>query len=148
MFKRISVVFFAVLLVVSLLPMSAFATSHTLCESGHDYELTETGSIHCALCDLKFIEVSGKVDDDGDVDEKDAIALLYHAIFGAEKYPLTENYDFNYNGKVDAGDAIYLLKYTLYGPEQYPLYVAVDPDSDEGEDDKDMNYDDWIPMPW
>ncbi len=153
MFKRISVVFFAVLLVATLLPMSAFA--HTLCENGHDFTVTESGTKLCNVCDLELVEVSADANGNDVVDEKDAIYLLYHFIFGNDYYPLAVTYDFNLNGKVDAGDAIHLLYNITFddGAEKYPLYVPVDPSDVEGDDeivdeeDKDQGFEPWIPMP-
>lgn len=152
MFKRISVVFLAVLLVATLLPMAAFA--HTICENGHDFAVTESGSKLCNVCDLELAEVSADANGNDEIDEKDAIYLLYHFIFGNDYYPLTVSYDFNLNGKVDANDAIYLLYNITFddGAEKYPLYAPVDPDYIGGdeivdEDDKDQGFEPWIPMP-
>ena len=152
MFKRISVLVVAVLLIAAIFPMSAFATSHTLCENGHDFTVDEAGTKTCSYCDLVLVKVSGDANGDGTFDHKDAIVLLYNCVFGDTIYPLTANYDFNLNGEVDADDAIYLLSSHLYGEAEYPLYVSADPDYVEDDEivdgeDKDQGFDDWIPLP-
>ena len=62
----------------------------------------------------------GDLDDDGDVDNEDAIYMLYHTIFD-NQYPLNQNGDFNGDGSVDNNDAIYLLYHTIFGAQDYPL---------------------------
>ncbi len=63
----------------------------------------------------------GDLDDDGDVDNEDAIYSLYNSVFGDEIYPLNQNGDFDGDGDVDNEDAIYLLYFTVFGGEFYPL---------------------------
>ena len=94
MFKRFSVMVFAALLVLTLLPMSVFAQELTLCENGHDFIVAEDGSKACSVCKLTLVKVSGDVNADGDVDHLDAILLLYNSVFGSVYYPLADNYDF------------------------------------------------------
>ena len=65
--------------------------------------------------------VSGDLTADGAVDSNDAIYLLYYTLFGAERYPVNENCDYNKDSAVNSNDAIYLLYHTLFGAERYPL---------------------------
>ncbi len=65
--------------------------------------------------------IIGDTDDNGVVDNNDAIYLLYNTIFGDEDYPLNQDCDFDGSGAVDNNDAIYLLYHTIFGEEEYPL---------------------------
>lgn len=64
--------------------------------------------------------ILGDVNDDGKVNDQDAIYLLFNATFGDEYYPLNQDGDFNGDGEVNDQDAIYLLFYCFY-PDLYPL---------------------------
>ena len=63
--------------------------------------------------------VSGDIDGDMTVDNKDVEFLLWHTLF-PEDYPLPQNADFNGDSAVDNQDVEYLLWHTLF-PEDYPL---------------------------
>jgi len=62
----------------------------------------------------------GDMNQDGSVDEVDAIYLLKHTIDSAN-YPISASGDVNGDGFVDEVDAIYLLKHTI-DSANYPLY--------------------------
>ena len=66
-----------------------------------------------------LIRIPGDTDANKEVDQNDAIYLLYH-IHDPNEYPLRQNADYDRNGSCDVGDAIYLL-YHVYFPEYYPL---------------------------
>lgn len=61
----------------------------------------------------------GDLDGNGNVNEDDAIYLLYSTFF-PEEYPLNQNCDFDKNGRIDEDDAIYVLYYTFF-PDEYPI---------------------------
>ncbi|MBQ8623939.1 MAG: InlB B-repeat-containing protein, partial [Oscillospiraceae bacterium] len=63
----------------------------------------------------------GDLDDDGDVDNIDAIYMLYSVVFGEGDYPLNQSGDFNGDKLVDNNDAIYLLYHVIFGAVDYPL---------------------------
>ncbi len=63
--------------------------------------------------------VAGDLDDKEGVDLDDVIYLLYHVNF-SEKYPITQNVDFDASGTVDLDDVFYLL-YHVNFPDRYPL---------------------------
>lgn len=64
--------------------------------------------------------VRGDVNGDGEVNDQDAIYLLFNTIFGDAVYPLNQDGDFNKDGSVNDKDAIYLLFHTLF-KELYPI---------------------------
>lgn len=73
---------------------------------------------HCLTCrEVVYGDVDGK----SGIGASDAIYLLYHVFFGAERYPLNQYCDFDKNGTVEAADAIYLLYHVFFGAERYPL---------------------------
>lgn len=61
------------------------------------------------------------LDGDAAVTSGDAIYLLYHTLFGSERYPVSGNCDYDKDGSITSGDAIYLLYHTLFGSERYPI---------------------------
>jgi hypothetical protein len=65
--------------------------------------------------------VAGELDGDGAVSSADAIYLLYHTLFGSDRYPVNQPVDFYGDGNTSSADAIYLLYYTLFGAGRYPL---------------------------
>ena len=71
--------------------------------------------------------IRGDVNENGTVDDSEAIYLLYHTFF-PEQYPVFQSCDYNGDGKVNDSDAIYLLYYTFF-PDSYPL--ALPPDHEE-----------------
>ena len=70
--------------------------------------------------------IPGDIDGDGAVTYNDAIYLLLHTMFSAERYPLKGSpADVDGNGTVDQEDAVYLLLHTLFGKEYYPLKETI-----------------------
>lgn len=65
--------------------------------------------------------LAGDTDGNNVVDSDDAIHLLYHVLFGADQYPVTQNADYDGNNVVDSDDAIHLLYHVLFGADAYPL---------------------------
>ena len=63
--------------------------------------------------------ISGDMDGNGQVDNKDVEYLLWHTLY-PEDFPLPVNGDFDNSDTVDNKDVEYLLWHTLY-PEDYPL---------------------------
>ncbi len=63
--------------------------------------------------------VLGDLDGNGRLNDDDAIYLLFHSFF-PEKYPLSQDADYNNDENVDDDDAIYLL-FHIFFPEDYPL---------------------------
>lgn len=64
-------------------------------------------------------QLLGDLDENGAVDEDDAIYLLYHVYF-PEAFPITRDADYDKNGRVDLEDAFYLLYHVSF-PHSYPL---------------------------
>ena len=76
----------------------------------------------CDFCGyVRTVIAPGDLNGDGSVTAEDAVYLLYHTLFGAERYPVAGSCDFDKDGAVTAGDAVYLLYHTLFGAERYPL---------------------------
>lgn len=67
----------------------------------------------------KVESILGNIDDDGDVDVDDVLALLWNVLF-PEDYPIDAEADFDGNGSVDVDDVLSLLWFVLF-PEDYPL---------------------------
>ena len=70
---------------------------------------------------FKEAYIKGDTNDDGSVNNADAIYLLYNVIFGETAYPIGQNCDFNGDGAVNNADAIYLLYNVIFGDTAYPL---------------------------
>ncbi len=70
----------------------------------------------------EYSVTKGDVDGNGSVDSDDAIYLLFHILFGADDYPVSQDCNFDSRGTVDSDDAIYLLFHTLFGSVDYPLH--------------------------
>ena len=77
---------------------------------------------HCGKQEWK----TGDLTHDGNVDEGDVEALLWHILF-PESYPLEEFPDYNHDGNVDEGDVETLLWHVLF-PEMHPLRKPEKPD--------------------
>ena len=77
---------------------------------------------HCGKQEWK----TGDLTHDGNVDEGDVEALLWHILF-PESYPLEEFPDYNHDGTVDEGDVETLLWHVLF-PEMHPLRKPEKPD--------------------
>ena len=81
----------------------------------HSYE----GGL-CAACGHRLY-LAGDMNGDDAVSYHDAVYLLLHTLFGADKYPLsTAPADVDGNGTAAQHDAVYLLLHTLFG-QLYPL---------------------------
>lgn len=65
--------------------------------------------------------ITGDVSNDGELNNADAIYLLYNVIFGNSDYPVNQDCDFNGDGDVSNADAIYLLYHVIFGETLYPL---------------------------
>lgn len=102
--KKITGICLVLLLVLSLLPLSAQGASHF--RSDPDVNL---GSGH----------YPGDIDGSGQVDNKDVEYLLWYTLFPKE-FPIIDNADYDKNGRVDNKDVEYLLWHTLF-PGDYPL---------------------------
>ena len=76
----------------------------------------ENGS--CTSCG-KLQTIPGDLDENGKVDEDDAIYLL-QAVLMPEEFLLNQAGDFDGSGQLDENDAIYLLQHVLM-PEEFPL---------------------------
>lgn len=85
------------------------------------------------VVNAKAAKNNGDINGDNKVNAEDAVYLLYHVIFGGEKYSTNENPDVNNDGKKNKDDAIYLLYHTLIGGSKYPLYPAKTPETNEGD---------------
>ena len=82
----------------------------------HSYE----GGL-CAACGHRLY-FPGDINGDNAVNFHDAVYLLLHTLFGADKYPLsTAPADVDGNGTAEQHDAVYLLLHTLFGDSFYPL---------------------------
>jgi len=113
--KKLLSVILAVMMVMTLVPMSVFSNEATL--EG---------------------EIAGDLDHNGDVDANDAILLLQHSLF-PELYPIeySGNLDFSGDGYIEAKDAIYLLRHSMF-PDLYPIegdvfVVSFDLNCNDGE---------------
>ena len=113
--KKLLSVILAVMMVMTLVPMSVFSNEATL--EG---------------------EIAGDLDLNGDVDANDAILLLQHSLF-PELYPIeySGNLDFSGDGYIEAKDAIYLLRHSMF-PDLYPIegdvfVVSFDLNCNDGE---------------
>ncbi|MBR0465959.1 MAG: succinylglutamate desuccinylase/aspartoacylase family protein [Clostridia bacterium] len=80
----------------------------------HDLESDGTVKINNAPTYIK-----GDMDNNGIVNDQDAIYLLFHVYFDST-YPITQPGDINKDEVVNDQDAIYLLFY-VYFPDKYPL---------------------------
>lgn len=75
-----------------------------------------------AVAEITVLEVAaGDLDGNKAVNSADAIYLLYHTLFGNERYPVSQQVDYDKNETVNSADAIYLLYHTLFGSSRYPL---------------------------
>lgn len=68
---------------------------------------------------VKEAYISGDLNGDDKVTDRDAIYLMYH-IYSPINYPIEQDCDFNKDGKVTDRDAIYLMYHT-FSPINYPL---------------------------
>ena len=87
-------------------------------------EITGLREYTCKDCGAKKTEVvpvrsAGDLDWDADIDDKDAIYLLFHLFF-PDEYPVNQPCDFNRDDKIDTKDVLYLLYY-VYFPKLYPI---------------------------
>ena len=105
-------------------------------------------TIAATPCTLSSAQIIGDVNGNMIVDSDDAVYLLYSTLY-EEDYPRYQNCDFNGSGVVDSDDATYLLYYTLF-PKSYPLPGKNDSfgdvSTDEGTEDKDQGFGEWIPF--
>ena len=90
-----------------------FTAQNDIPALGHEYE--NAACIRCGAADPADITGNGQIDED------DAVYLLWHTLFPAD-YPLPSDADFNGDGLITDKDAIYLLWHTLF-PADYPLSV-------------------------
>lgn len=86
---------------------------------GWDKEVVPCNGSTTYKATYKFRYAPGDVDRDYDVDEDDAIYLLWNVFFPKE-YPVYADTDYNKDGKQNESDAIYLL-WNVFFPEEYPL---------------------------
>lgn len=101
--------------------------------TGHDFaswtiiqEVTETelgearrDCKNCEHYEMKFFSLPGDFNLDHQVQDMDAVYLLWHCAF-REDYPLSGNGDVNGDSHVTEEDAVYLLWHTMF-PEIYPI---------------------------
>ena len=66
-----------------------------------------------------ILYITGDVNGDDEITDRDALYLLYHTIFG-ESYPIEQDCDYNNDEAVTDADALYLLYHTIFG-DSYPL---------------------------
>ena len=74
-------------------------------------------TIYTAVFIRKYI--SGDLDGDGKITDKDAIYLLMHCYFPGD-YPVDQPCDYNGDGIINDKDAVYLLMH-CYFPNDYPI---------------------------
>jgi hypothetical protein len=92
--------------------------------AGKDHVYDSDSDVICNLCgNLKtgVAYLKGDLDGDLTVNSADAIYLLYHTLFGSDRYPVDQPVDYDKNGTVNSADAIYLLYHTLFGAARYPI---------------------------
>ena len=88
--------------------------------SGWDKEIAETcdgNAVYTAVFEVH--QITGDCNNDGKVDDQDAIYLLRH-VYLPDRYPIAEPTDYNKDGEISDQDAIYLLRH-VYLPDRYPL---------------------------
>ncbi len=86
----------------------------------HEGSTAEVYAINNSMTYKYLSPLKGDLDGDGAVDRKDALFLLYHAIFGEEMYPANQKADFNGDGAVDGFDALHLLYHSVFS-QSYSL---------------------------
>lgn len=69
---------------------------------------------------VTYDEIPGDVDNNGALNDRDAIRLLFHFYF-PDDYAIVGNGDVNGDGEFNDRDAVYLL-FHYYFPADYPLY--------------------------
>ncbi len=98
--KRFLLCFMTLVLLTGMLAMAAYATADPI--------------------DEPECYVHGDLNGDGVVDNQDAVYLLYHILFGEDRYHVSQDCDFNGDGAVNSEDVLYLL-YASMGVEGYSL---------------------------
>lgn len=95
--------------------------THTVrCENCTDYYIEEHNHKDGICACGNRLYIPGDMNEDGSVDDADAIYLLYYTIFGDEDFPIYQPADLNGDGVVSDADAVHLLYYTIF-PEDYPI---------------------------